>query len=480
MKKVPRLIIIAFLSIFTPHIEGEFQTLWADQMPEEIRALHESLKNAQPAYTLEQANAYAAKLMPLVEKAAGRRFINLPEIRLVGAVELRKTLAREFVAQIENRRKDWKRERILKEADDNAATMSPCSLGMYSSLDKAVCLVPSRIDPMLKLLELDKQHTDAIINLHIVHELTHALQDQHIGLGKRMVAIESREAMEAFLSTIEGHAVFIQEKVGQELQLERKVMEAFLNKASGEIKFKDPILRIKNRMAMTVLEIRYLGGKGFIEHHYSIGGNEKVWQVLSTPPQDTAMIVNPSAYSPANVPAVDLSDFLEGLDKHFTGENKTTLKSEHPKTGLSLLSFLGPDSRKEVVSQLRSSQTLDIYSNNNLIGRIDICFLNNETYGPELIGFFISFEEFIHNYFKENVKGFANKLILDNFKTGGSDSGRQMKEFNAAGDEILQKVFFSHKKLAVIVTSYKKNGSNLLNHDIQKVYSDIVKRYDAI
>lgn len=60
----------------------------AGQLPAEVRTLNQTIINANPGFSISQAKAYAIELIPLIEEASGRRFENIPEIRLVNTNEL--------------------------------------------------------------------------------------------------------------------------------------------------------------------------------------------------------------------------------------------------------------------------------------------------------------------------------------------------------------------------------------------------------
>src|SRR5262249_58049133 len=61
------------------------------------------------------------------------------------------------------------------------------------------------------------ERPEELFELLVAHELTHALQDQQLDLLARLSALADQDRLHTFNARIEGHAVFVHERIGEEL-----------------------------------------------------------------------------------------------------------------------------------------------------------------------------------------------------------------------------------------------------------------------
>lgn len=402
MKSIATIFLLALAFLNTGYVQ-------AGQVSAYNNSFHKTLANAKPGFSISQAKDYAVELIPLIENASGKRFISIPEIRIVNTEELNDILIRDLIPKIKIKKKNWGKERISNKANLQAKYIAAGQLGMYSPQDKTVYLSPKRIAPLLESLELDNCQSETITKLHMTHEITHALQDQYMDLEKKIFeTINSPEALEALMCIIEGHAVFIQEKVGKELKFSEEVMQAYLGKAAGFISFKDPIMQMRNKLGMTKMEIRYLGGKDFIDYHYEMGQNEKVWQILSNPPRDTAIIMSPPEYFPHtksdNATSFSLANLFNGLEIHFGTVTNVIDNFSMPKSELKLLTYIDTETRKKVMSKINNIQVLTINNGRDYTGGIMICRLKDISYGKKLLYLFEDLDKKVNTILKKIKK----------------------------------------------------------------------------
>src|SRR4029453_8963832 len=99
-----------------------------------------------------------------------------------------------------------------------------CLLGKYGFVDGTVYLLAGNVRPLFKLCDTDEKQLPAIVKLVVAHELTHALQDQELDLKTTLAAIKNVDASLAISAAIEGQAVFVQDSVGQALELDAAVL----------------------------------------------------------------------------------------------------------------------------------------------------------------------------------------------------------------------------------------------------------------
>ncbi|MHC4447788.1 MAG: hypothetical protein ACYSXF_08425 [Planctomycetota bacterium] len=197
-------------------VEGGFPDV------EEMLALFEE---SAPAYGAEEAEAWVDELLPLVEEFAGRRFRVKPDVRVGDREELTDALGRNLLAQL---------RRQMPYADENelwslvgwqASMLAPAMLGLYDQEQHVVHLAPTNVDPIMSFAEVDPQHLEPFLKIIIAHELTHALQDQQVALRAQLLNLEDPQEVEAFSATIEGHAVFVADRVGKRLGLDAGSLE---------------------------------------------------------------------------------------------------------------------------------------------------------------------------------------------------------------------------------------------------------------
>ncbi|HNV72833.1 MAG TPA: hypothetical protein PKO06_24205, partial [Candidatus Ozemobacteraceae bacterium] len=237
-----------------------------DRVPPEIRKLREMLKESDPAFSTADVERVFPQIVPLVEKAAGRTFKKTPVWKIANRQQVAEVLAADILPQLDNllpnATPEQRREVGLKQAQSMAALM----LGKYGFSDRTFYLLPRNFLPLFRVTKVPPSQVSSILQLIIAHELTHALQDQEIGLLSKIANIRDNETGLAFNATIEGHAVVTMEKVGHELGLASSVIEASKLFAAGSVTFDDPALQMINKVMSSQYESIYLGGKRFIEY----------------------------------------------------------------------------------------------------------------------------------------------------------------------------------------------------------------------
>lgn len=137
----------------------------------------------------------------------------------------------------------------------------------------------------------------------VVHELVHALQDQHLGLGAAIGLTRSTDADNAFGALVEGDATlamlgYAAGKLGvslQEVVRDRRHLEASLgaspDRVTGALKMAPAIVR-------EPLLFRYRAGALFSAHLFHRGGWEAVDRAHLHPPLDTLSVLDPQHYRP--------------------------------------------------------------------------------------------------------------------------------------------------------------------------------------
>ena len=66
----------------------------------------EYVKEGEPAFTLEEAEIFLKEMTPLVEKATGKKFTEIPKVKIIDRDGLEKIIVRDLIPQLMNLMKD--------------------------------------------------------------------------------------------------------------------------------------------------------------------------------------------------------------------------------------------------------------------------------------------------------------------------------------------------------------------------------------
>ena len=135
----------------------------------------------------------------------------------------------------------------------------------------------------------------------IVHELTHALQDQHFGIGGRALALRANtDGTLAYHAVLEGEAslVMLASIVGQtgadfDALIRQPMVESMLASAAAGDFVLDPETP---RYFAETLKFPYLQGLRFVIEAYRRGGWKALDRIHQDPPRSTREILHPADY----------------------------------------------------------------------------------------------------------------------------------------------------------------------------------------
>lgn len=234
----------------------------------------------------------ARELAPVVEQVAGRRFERIPELVLADP---------DRIAQVvyEEQRHLLRGAEGIDDphADDaarrTAAEVSSAFAGKYGFLDGRLYVSVEGIADSLALEGQPAWLLRPMIRVVVAHELTHALQDQYVDFESQVRAAPNGDAIMALNCAVEGHAVWVHERVG-EIEGLGEAVRVMADLLGSE----EPVRR---RMDPDAFYHRYVYGLGrdFVAQHARAGGTDQVWRVLEHPPVATSMIVAPDTWSDA-------------------------------------------------------------------------------------------------------------------------------------------------------------------------------------
>jgi hypothetical protein len=135
----------------------------------------------------------------------------------------------------------------------------------------------------------------------MVHELTHALQDQHFKLGAREKALmKDTDASLAYHAVLEGEAVLVMiahmlQKAGVELD-EALENEALLDTVGSAASAEQMIDPATPKYFAEMLKFPYLEGLRFVVEAYKRGGWAELDRVHANPPKSSREILHPEEY----------------------------------------------------------------------------------------------------------------------------------------------------------------------------------------
>lgn len=438
----------------------------------------DELKEGKPAFTAEEAAAFVKEMVPLVEKAAGKRFKQPPEFKLVDREAMAEILEREFIPQFKNLMPGMPEEQIEQEAEVQAEIFAKAMLGKYGFRDGVLYLMPRNVEPLLKLMKVEEKHTKAVIRIIVAHELTHVLQDQQIDLKEKLQSVKSVDESQAFNAAIEGHAVFIQDMVGRELKLDDGVIEVSRLFAAGALELEDPAMEIVSKLISTQFEQIYLGGRKFIDYHYQKGGNKAIWELLASPPVKTSMIAKPETYSPLREKKPDYAKILEGLEKDFGDRKWTVTNMEIGEIMMrSAYAALEEKEREEIISKVVHVQALIANCSDPVcMGNISLFVLKDPAFGPKMMKMIEEMARKNVEKMKESPTLIVKDFVSEDFPGIKADAARKMSLSVTVLLESKKNVFVRICRGKVMLEIWG-NGLDLEDEKIVEIAKKVFKRY---
>jgi hypothetical protein len=235
----------------------------------------------------------------------------------------------------------------------------------------------------MKDARVDPKHEPAFVKLIIAHELTHALQDQYIGLSKMLNKSVNTDQSLAVSSTIEGHAIYVQDKIADALNLQESQRE--YARAIGAGVSDDPVEKLLGAMEGKLMSDTYLAGRDFIVWHMDNGGSEQVWKVLSAPPVKSSMILHPATYAPSIAKSVDYKSILTGIEKRFGSRKWNVANVEVGEMQLrAIYNDLEPTTRDAVLTDFEHAQALAAMDGTS-VASVTVIALKNPSIFPQLL-----------------------------------------------------------------------------------------------
>lgn len=252
-------------------------------------------------------------LIRITEETRGLDFIEPPSIKVVTPEELAVLVREDVEENIEDIDVDQALYRLLGLIDGDTELLDLYTgvlgeqvAGFYDS-ETAELVVPLRADEF-----------GALERSTIVHELTHALTDQHFDFGavyEAMIDEERFDEAAAYQSVIEGDAVLTELAYLRDLPVEeqREVIQESLAVESTA-------LDAAPRFFRESLIFPYVQGQVFMDRLFQLEGRAGIDQAYANPPVSTEQIITPEDYRRDEPVEVELPELApDGYQLEYDG-----------------------------------------------------------------------------------------------------------------------------------------------------------------
>ncbi|MDQ1711937.1 MAG: hypothetical protein QOE45_1387 [Frankiaceae bacterium] len=159
----------------------------------------------------------------------------------------------------------------------------------------------------------------AYARLVLVHELTHAWQDQHYDLDSVLAGITGTDRVRATRALIEGDAARVERAWRESRGAERAEIDAYERTLA---KHGEPSRA--ERAYDALLAFPYQAGEAFVRTVLARGGNAALDAAFAAPPVSTEQVLHPAAYfrhdTPTTVPTPSSDDEVADVDAGELGE----------------------------------------------------------------------------------------------------------------------------------------------------------------
>jgi hypothetical protein len=263
------------------------------------------------AFVVSASCANASQLAPgmkAVEEIRGRKFVKDVRNVTIDRSELRKHLEEQMVRGTPYSLEDWGRIlRALQLVDTPANEILPKLFSLYES--QVLAFYDPQTHTYYSIKQLPQLPAEAaklvdpktLEETVMVHELTHAMQDQLFSLSTREKALmRDTDANMAYHAVLEGEAVLVMvahmlQKSGVELDevVKDDAMFGLISSAAMSEQMLDPSTP---KYFAEMLKFPYLDGLKFVISAYRKGGWKALDAVHARPPHSTREILHPEDY----------------------------------------------------------------------------------------------------------------------------------------------------------------------------------------
>lgn len=293
------------------------------------------------------------RVVPEVERAAGRPFRQPPKVELAtpGSFDVILREEQALIQSAVNRDTDPAlRARLVADA---RARIPPGLLGKYAVFEDTLYLCPDNL--RVAATELGVSSLTEVVTLVLVHELGHALHDQYVDLAGLVGNLPDQDALWAFEGTTEGLANFVEARVARQLGLDD--LSEKMNGLQGWSTKDGPA----SPGAFRIWSL-YGQGAAMMAWHYDQGGVDRFWKVALQPPASSRGLFRPETWPamPA-APSLDYAAVLRGTEQVVTRGDWLIAISRLGEGPLRAEAFSGgdPDALDPVLAEVAEAWQLD-------------------------------------------------------------------------------------------------------------------------
>lgn len=314
--------------------------------------------------TKERLEAAYADARAACKAVLGAELTKLPVLELVTVEKLASVIAAENAPLVALREPDA--DKAARQIEALGKELAPFTYAKYAWSSKSFLVVPETWEKNAELLERPDLTADHALRAVMVHELSHALDDQKFDLGACLLQANTADAVTAFNAVIEGHA---------QLQARRvcKVrgwidgFDSFTSSISAlpkNLKDDGEGLAMLRRAAAAQIGSAYIDGERFAQAIVEARPKTGSSDIFRSPPRDADTILNPEWYlDPAKRPAVlhdpepAIDAFVAMFDKDVWSSSRGSPTPKQLATGLTLLPKADVDA---IVASLRSVRLVQL------------------------------------------------------------------------------------------------------------------------
>lgn len=304
-----------------------------------------------PVFTQAQAQAWLDEVAPVLKEISQRAPQHAPVVLCVTEDELAQVLADEFKAYLNRINPGYAANDMLAEFD--AAFLARAMLGKYAPQRRQILLMPNNFSRIGRKLDLSAEQIQSLVKVVLLHELTHWLQDEIVGLQQRITAHTDVDSHQALMAAVEGQAVLFHELAAAELGLgEAAEHLSYILPGGGYLR--DHYSAYSQQLDSTKIfsKVSYNYGPAYMRRIYEDGGVEATWQALGDAPVDLNVILT------ARSEEHDGKDFvkrLQGVEKLFSEAPWEVKALALDKAAmLSQFDHLSPEKREEMLKAIQS------------------------------------------------------------------------------------------------------------------------------
>ena len=235
-------------------------------------------------------DAFVAEAVAFVEATRGRRFVATPTVLSLSEAAFVARIQADFAEDFDESPEDVElfnamyRAIGLIEPDDSIDDV-------YGQFGEAGIL--GFYDPETDELVVRQRDELSLLTMStIVHELTHAFDDQHFDLDRPEYDDRTDEIAWGFRAVAEGSASWVEEEWKATLSLDQQ-----LQLQQEEFGFADPGIFDRFELSYLLLELSpYDYGRSFVEHLQAGGGNDALNEAIEEPPVTSEQVIDPTRY----------------------------------------------------------------------------------------------------------------------------------------------------------------------------------------